>query len=112
MKHILLHELAHIFCTRNELGGDNFYERYCMDDTISREEDGTINAGYAVWRELAAELIAFELDDNCDVVTVSYTHLDVYKRQEDGESSCRYNRHPQTQTADSETVPDDCQESG
>ncbi|MBS5322051.1 MAG: hypothetical protein KHY15_12205, partial [Alistipes putredinis] len=68
LKHILLHELAHIFCTRNELGGDNFYERYCMDDTISREEDGTINAGYAVWRELAAELISFELDDNCDVV--------------------------------------------
>lgn len=66
--HILLHELAHIFCTHNELGGDNFYERYCMDDTISREEDGTINAGYAVWRELAAELIAFELDDNCDVI--------------------------------------------
>ena len=68
LKHILLHELAHIFCTRNEIDGDNFYERYCMDDTISREEDGTINAGYAVWRELAAELIAFELDDNCDVV--------------------------------------------
>ncbi|MFR7565674.1 MAG: hypothetical protein ACLUV5_08840 [Oscillospiraceae bacterium] len=42
LKHILLHELAHIFCTRNELGGDNFYERYCMDDTISREEDGTV----------------------------------------------------------------------
>ena len=39
-----------------------------MDDTISREEDGTINAGYAVWRELAAELIAFELDDNCDMI--------------------------------------------
>jgi len=66
--HILLHELAHIFCTHNELGGDSFYERYCMDDTISREEDGTINAGYAVWRELAAELIAFELDNNCDVI--------------------------------------------
>ena len=46
-----------------------------MDDTISREEDGTINAGYAVWREMIAELIAFELDDNCDVVPVSYTHL-------------------------------------
>lgn len=39
-----------------------------MNDTISREEDGTINAGYAVWRELAAELIAFELDDNCDMI--------------------------------------------
>ena len=68
LEHILLHELAHIFCTHNELGGDSFYERYCMDDTISREEDGAINAGYAVWRELAAELIAFELDDNCDVI--------------------------------------------
>ena len=63
--HILLHELAHIFCTRNELGGDNFYKRYCMDDTLSSEEDGAINAGYAVWRELIAELIASEKDDNC-----------------------------------------------
>ena len=62
--HILLHELAHIFCTRNELGGDNFYKRYCMDDTLSSEEDGAINAGYAVWRELIAELIASEKDDN------------------------------------------------
>ena len=65
LKHILLHELAHIFCTRNELGGDNFYKRYCMDDTLSSEEDGAINAGYAVWRELIAELIASEKDDNC-----------------------------------------------
>ena len=63
--HILLHELAHIFCTRNELGGDNFYKRYCMDDTLSSEENGAINAGYAVWRELIAELIASEKDDNC-----------------------------------------------
>ena len=65
LKHILLHELAHIFCTRNELGGDNFYKRYCMDDTLSSEEDGAINDGYAVWRELIAELIASEKDDNC-----------------------------------------------
>lgn len=47
---------------------DRYTEDGYMDDTISREEDGTINAGYAVWRELIAELIAFELDDNCDVV--------------------------------------------
>ena len=65
LKHILLHELAHIFCTRNEIDGDNFFERYCMDDTLSSEEDGAINAGYAVWRELIAELIASEKDDNC-----------------------------------------------
>ena len=63
--HILLHELAHIFCTHNELAGDSFYKRYCMNDTLSSEEDGAINAGYAVWRELIAELIASEKDDNC-----------------------------------------------
>ena len=66
--HILLHELAHVFCAHNELGGDNFYKRYCMDSTLSREEDGAINAGYAIWRELIAEVIAFEMDDNCFVV--------------------------------------------
>lgn len=68
--HILLHELAHIFCTRNELGGDSFYKRYCMDDTLSSEEDGAINAGYAVWREVIAELIASETDDNCDFLSL------------------------------------------
>ena len=68
--HILLHELAHIFCTHNELAGDSFYKRYCMDDTLSSEEDGAINAGYAVWRELIAELIASETDDNCDFLSL------------------------------------------
>ena len=68
--HILLHELAHVFCAHNELGGDSFYKRCCMDSTLSREEDGAINAGYAIWRELIAEVIAFEMDDNCFVVSL------------------------------------------
>ena len=68
--HILLHELAHIFCTHNEFGGDSFYKRCCMDDTLSSEEDGAINAGYAIWRELIAELIASEKDDNCVVLSL------------------------------------------
>ena len=38
LKHILLHELAHIFCTRNEIDGDNFFERYCMEDLLSYYE--------------------------------------------------------------------------
>ena len=59
---MLYHTLLH------ELGGDSFYKRYCMDSTLSREEDGAINAGYAIWRELIAEVIAFEMDDNCFVV--------------------------------------------
>ena len=47
--HIFLHELAHIYCAHHEL-------------------DGMINAGYAVWRECIAEIIAIELDDNCKIV--------------------------------------------
>ena len=41
---------------------------HCMDSTLSREEDGAVNAGYAIWRELIAEVIAFEMDDNCLVI--------------------------------------------
>ena len=51
LKHILLHELAHIFCTRNELGGDNFYERYCALPGFvdsKNEEKTERNAGYLV----------------------------------------------------------------
>lgn len=43
---------------------------HCMDSTLSREEDGAINAGYAIWRELIAEVIAFEMDDNCLVIAL------------------------------------------
>ena len=29
-----------------------------------------INAGYAVWRECIAEIIAIECDDNCDIFPI------------------------------------------
>ena len=48
-----------------------FINAYYMDSTLSHEEDGAINAGYAIWRELIAEVIAFEMDDNCFVVPLS-----------------------------------------
>ena len=55
--HIFLHELAHIYCVHHELDGKSFYDEYCEGYAQSDEEDGMINAGYAVWR------------------AVSYTHL-------------------------------------
>ena len=64
LNHVLLHELAHIFCAHNELDGRSFYDEYCEDYAPNAEEDGFINAGYAVWRECIAEIIAFECDDN------------------------------------------------
>ncbi|CAK7024277.1 MAG: hypothetical protein EUB_02267 [Eubacterium sp.] len=62
--HVFLHELAHIYHTRNELDGKNFYDLYCDGQAESTYEDGAINAGYAVWRECIAEIVAFELDDD------------------------------------------------
>lgn len=69
--HIFLHELAHLYCVHHELEGRNFYEEYCENYAKSAEEDGTITAGYAVWRECIAEIIAFECDDCCDVSPIS-----------------------------------------
>lgn len=64
--HIMLHELAHIYCTHNELDGKIFYDEYCEDYAKDRELDGQINAGYSVWREFIAELIAIECDETYD----------------------------------------------
>lgn len=66
--HIFLHELAHIYCVHHELDGKSFYDEYCEGYAQSKEEDGMINAGYAVWRECIAEIIAIELDDSCEIV--------------------------------------------
>ena len=68
--HIFLHELAHIYCVHHELDGKSFYDEYCEGYAHSNEEDGMINAGYAVWRECIAEIIAIECDDNCDIFPI------------------------------------------
>ena len=51
---IVLHELSHIWCTHNEIPTGDFYERYCKGNLENTLLDGTINAGYAIWREFAA----------------------------------------------------------
>ncbi len=53
--YMYLSELSHMFCTRNEIKGGNFFDRYCMG---SGAEDGQFNAGYAVWREAVADIMA------------------------------------------------------
>ena len=50
-----LHELSHLYCTINEVPGGYFFDRYCMG---SGSDDGQMNAGYAVWREFVADLMA------------------------------------------------------
>lgn len=51
---IVLHELSHIWCTHNEIPTGDFYDRYCKGNSENTLLDGTINAGYAIWREFAA----------------------------------------------------------
>lgn len=61
------HEISHLFCTRHEIEGGAFYERYCdapnhpvYGENIDRQMNGCINAGYAVWREMIADVISVE----------------------------------------------------
>ncbi len=50
--HTLIHEIAHCFCTRNEIDGGNFYEKHC------KTESENISIGYKIWREAIADIIA------------------------------------------------------
>ncbi len=52
---MFLHEISHLYCTRNEIEGGNFFDKYCMG---SGAEDGMMNAGYAIWREAVADIMA------------------------------------------------------
>ncbi len=64
-KIMLVHELAHIFCTTHEIetawkAGQRFYDLYCAGtpETPSEEyNDGCMNAGYAIWREFIAVIV-------------------------------------------------------
>ena len=77
--HIFLHELAHIFITREELNGKNFYHKYCVNYAQNTLEDGCINAGYAIWREFVAELFASLLDETIEPYTLDDIRTEINK---------------------------------
>ena len=52
---MFLHEISHLYCTQNEIPGGHFFDKYCMGSGI---KDGMINAGYAIWREAIADIMA------------------------------------------------------
>ncbi len=52
---MFLHEISHLYCTRNEIDGGNFFDKYCMGS--GPEDGGMMNAGYAIWREAVADII-------------------------------------------------------
>lgn len=72
--YIFLHEISHLFCTRNEINGDNFFQKYCMG---SGEEDGMINAGYAIWREAIADIMASSVMSEGPTAKLSFLKREV-----------------------------------
>lgn len=72
--YIFLHEISHLFCTRNEINGDNFFQKYCMG---SGEEDGMINAGYAIWREAIADIMASSVVSEAPTARLSFLKREV-----------------------------------
>lgn len=71
-----LHEISHIFCTENEIDGENFFDKYCMG---SGEEDGYYNAGYAVWREAVADIMADSIMSEYATLTLAMASLEIRK---------------------------------
>lgn len=85
---IYAHEIAHIYCTLNEIKGENFYTKYCdapdhpiYGENVSTEMNGYINAGYAVWREMVADIISMEaIIDICQLRISKKMIQDLYEQ--------------------------------
>ncbi len=69
LQRVFLHEISHLFCCRNEISTGDFFDRYCM--TGYDIQDGMMNAGYAVWREAVADIMA-------DSMLSDYTSLTLH----------------------------------
>lgn len=72
-----LHEISHLFCTRNEVPGGNFYDKYC---TGTGTEDGMINAGHMIWREAIADIMADAAMSDFAFMTLADVHDKVMKQ--------------------------------
>ena len=65
---MFLHEISHLYCTKNEIEGGGFFDKYCMG---SGPEDGMMNAGYAIWREAVADIMADSIISEYATTTLS-----------------------------------------
>ena len=63
-----MHEISHLYCTSNEIPGGHFFDRFCMG---SGGADGQMNAGYAIWREFVADLMASSVLSETTSTTLS-----------------------------------------
>lgn len=59
---IILHEMSHIFCIVNELGGENFQEKYSKENLERELQYHVMSVGYTIWKEFIADYIASQLN--------------------------------------------------
>ena len=58
---VILHELSHIFCSKEECADKSFFDLFCNDDS---DAGGPFTiVGYAVWREFIADYLAAHFYD-------------------------------------------------
>lgn len=62
---MMFHEVAHLFCITHEYDGKSFYDEYCLEGC------GEFAAGYAIWREAIADMIASQLYMNYGTCPIS-----------------------------------------
>ena len=93
-RHLILHEMAHIYLAANEFGGKDFYQEHCADDKGNVQRNGIINAGYAVWREFIADYLAVVID--IDYIRLTIPQL---KTQVDNLSESIYWGNPNSKIA-------------
>ena len=72
---MFLHEISHLYCTQNEVPGGRFFDKYCMGSGV---EDGMINAGYAIWREAIADIMADSVLSENATLTLSMVKDEIH----------------------------------
>jgi hypothetical protein len=72
---MFLHEISHLYCTRNEVPGGHFFDKYCMGSGV---EDGMVNAGYAIWREAIADIMADSILSGNAIFTLSMLKEEIH----------------------------------
>ena len=78
----ILHEMVHIYCTTHESNGDNFFDKYCVNKK-NNFKDGTMGAGYEVWREFIAYYWGAELTPFSTPLSLAQVRTEVRNIDED-----------------------------
>ncbi len=84
---VILHEMTHIYCITHETEEGNFFEKYCLnlDEEGKSEPNGTMGAGYAVWREFIAYYWGAEFDPFSSPLSLARVREKVRDIEEDAE---------------------------